>query len=483
VSVVTESGKGTDFVSELLRIIRPQDVIDILIMTFLIYQLYSWFKNTKAMQVVMGLGVLGLVYLVTKQFGLFMTSWILQELGTVLLVLVIVIFQAEIRQALYRFSLLRSFFGSRTGGRSLGLEELSTTIFSLAKERIGALVVFQREEPLEEHLLHGVAIDSVVSGQLVQAIFRQESPLHDGAAVISDGRLTQASCHLPLSANVDLPQHYGTRHRAGIGITERSDALVVIISEERGEVSLAEDGKLQIVATSEQLCDKLNRLLLSPDTEVARPSFFQKIKRNHVPKLVIFTLVLVGWFAMSGRQAGIVTVTAPVKFRNLPERLALAKGTPEEVEVQLKVFSGFVASPQQLNLVADLNLADVREGTNTLAIRPADVQVPLGVVINTITPSSVKVVVGRKITKVVRVEPHTVGRLGQRLRLKVEPAVVSVEGPEHLLTPLESVRTEQVDLSAIRRPVTMEKNLLTPAPEVRILLEKPVTVQIVRSGR
>jgi uncharacterized protein (TIGR00159 family) len=468
---------------ELLKLIRLQDVIDIFIMTFMIYQLYSWFKNTKALQVVMGLGVLGVVYLVTKQLGLFMTSWILQELGTVLFVLVIVIFQSEIRQALYRFSLLRSFFGSQDTGRTLDLAAISSTVFSLAGERVGALIVLQRDEPLEEHLLHGVPLDSVVSGPLLQAIFQTSSPLHDGAVVIREGRLVQASCHLPLSGNGELPQHFGTRHRAGIGISERSDALAIVVSEERGEVSLVEGGTLHVVPTPELLCERLSLLVRAEERVPGRQTVVQRLTRNFWPKLAIFALVLMGWVAMTARQGGIVTVTAPVKFRNLPERLALVKTAPEEVEVQLKVLSGFGSSPRQLDVMADLNLADVREGTNVLAIRPTDVRVPLGAVINTITPSSVKVVVGKKVRKRVRVQLQTVGRLGQRLRLGLEPATVTVEGPEYLLTSLESVSTEQVDLSDIRRPVSLERNLLSPAPEIRILQDTPVTVRITRSGR
>ena len=128
-------------------------------MSFLVYQLYSWFKNTRALQVVIGLGFLGLLYVITKNLGLFMTSWILQELGTVLFILLIVIFQAEIRQALYRFSLLRNLFDRQENSSQMDLMELSTTIFLLAQEKTGALIVFQRKEVLDDYLLHGVQLD------------------------------------------------------------------------------------------------------------------------------------------------------------------------------------------------------------------------------------------------------------------------------------------------------------------------------------
>src|SRR6185369_15507518 len=123
--------------------IRIQDVADILIMTFLLYQLYCWFRRTRAMQVLLGLGVVTLIYFATRFLGLYMTSWILQELGTVLIVLLIVVFQTEIRQALYRFSLLRHLFESRTESQQNRFQEIAETLFSLAAKRTGALLVFQ----------------------------------------------------------------------------------------------------------------------------------------------------------------------------------------------------------------------------------------------------------------------------------------------------------------------------------------------------
>ena len=404
---------------------RPQDIADILIMSFLVYQLYSWFKNTKALQVVMGLGFLVLLYVVTRNLGLFMTSWVLQELGTVLFVLLIVIFQTEIRQALYRFSLLRNLFGRQGNGTQLlDLMELARTFFALAAEKTGAIIVFQRKEILDEYLLHGVPLDSLVSAQLIGTIFRSGSPLHDGALVIRDNRVTQASCHLPLSANPELPQHFGTRHRAGLGLTERSDAVVVIVSEERGEVSLALAGELRKIATPELLSEQLHSLLAHTAPEAEKISVRQRFFSNLFPKLITLLLVSACWLIITAKQGEIVTVTAPLKFHNLPEGLALVKTSPDDVEVQLKAFSGLVPSPKQVDIEADVNLAKVREGVNPLNIKNADIRPPLGMIVTGITPSVVKVTVEKKVRKTLAVKVKTSGRLPARLssrKLKVDP--------------------------------------------------------------
>ena len=466
--------------------IRPQDIADILIMSFLVYQLYRWFKNTKALQVVIGIGFLVVLYFVTKNLDLFMTSWILQELGTVLFILIIVIFQTEIRQALYRFSLLRNFFGQEPSSSRLDLMELSSSIFRLAAERTGAIIAFQRKEALDEYLMHGVTLDSLVNGQLIASIFRNGAPLHDGAVVIKNDRISKASCHLPLSASLDLPQHYGTRHRSGLGLSERSDAAVVIVSEERGEVSLALAGELTRIHTPEELSAKLNMLLVPLDHEVVRASVKQRIFSDLRPKLITLLLVLLSWLVITGRQGGIITLTAPIKFHNLSDNLVFIKSVPEEVEVQVKALSKLIPSPKQLEVVADVDLEKMREGTNRVAIKNEELQLPLGVMVSSISPSVIRVNIEKKVRKTLQVRVRTQGQLPSGLHLRkiiVDPTTVIAEGPEHALSRLVSVDTEEIDLAGIRRNVALEKRLVESAPQVTLNSAEPVKIQLVVSGR
>jgi uncharacterized protein (TIGR00159 family) len=467
---------------------RPQDIIDILIMSFLVYQLYSWFKNSKGLQLVIGLGFLGVLYIVTKNLGLFMTSWVLQQLGTVLMVLLIIIFQTEIRQALYRISLLRNLFDRQEGGDHLHLLDLSHTFFALAAERTGALVVFQRSEPLDDFMLHGIQVDSLVNGQLITSIFTPASPLHDGAILVRGGRIVLASSHLPLSANADLPVRYGTRHRAGLGLTERSDAAVVIVSEERGEVSLAVGGEIQRIDSPELLQEQLQNLLAPPSSQepvtvTVRERFFS----NLWPKVAILVLVITSWLLITSRQGGILTVTAPIKYHNLPDSLALVKSEPEEVEVQLKVFSNLVPSPKQLDVVADIDLSKIKEGVNHLALRNDDFKVPTGVVISGMNRVLVKVTADKKVKKLLPVRVRLVGHLPGNARLRsiiTEPEAVEVEGAARIIEPLTTIRTEDLDLSQVKFTGTfLEKRLLPPAPQAKILRDEPVKVKLLTTGR
>lgn len=465
---------------------RIQDIFDIIIMTFLAYQLYSWFRKTRALQVIIGLGTLALLYMITKSFGLFMTSWILQELGTVIFVLIIVVFQGEIRQALYRFSMLRNFFGRHVVPLNLDIPSLSATVFSLAEQRIGALIVFERQERLEDQLLHGIPLDSLVSGQLLTTVFSNNTPLHDGALIIRNGRISEASCHLPLSVNGELPQHFGTRHRAALGLTEQTDAVVVVVSEERGQVSLAIGGELLPVKSMDELGALLARHLeVEPKKNTGFP-IKQRLLRNLLPKGITFLLVFACWLAITAREGAIQTVTSPVKFSNIPENLLLRAGSPEEVEVQLKVASPLLTSGGKLEATADLDLSRIREGANTVILDSKAFQLPLGVSVVRVTPSTIKVIAERKGRRELPVLLSKTGMLQKGIRIRsiqVEPSRVTVEGPESELLSLKHVETEAVDLGSLRRSQTLELKILPPSLQVQIHNDAPVRVRITTSGR
>ncbi len=450
-------------------------------MSFLVYQLYGWFKNTKAFQVVIGLGSLCVVYLITRNFGFFMTSWILQELGTVIFVLIIVIFQAEIRHALYRFSPLRNLFGRQESGQLLDLIELSDSIFSLAAMKTGAIIVFQRKEPVDEYLLHGILLDSAVSGQLIGSIFMDGTPLHDGAIIIKHGRIAQASAHLPLSINSEIPQYYGTRHRAALGLTERSDAVVLIVSEERGEVSLALSGELRPVENPDRLCSQLNELLASPIPEAGRSSWWERLRRNFWSKLITVLLVIISWLIINAREGEITNANVPVKFYNLSNDFLLTNSSNDEIEVQIRSFSSLIPAPKENEIAADIDLSMVKEGNNVITIRKEDVKLPPGVVVSRVRPSTLRVNIAKKARKWLRVEPKIIGSLAGKSKIwkiTVEPSSVLVEGSENILSRLEEIGTEEIDLSGIHQNSTIERRVVSPAAQLRIIRDGNVKIHV-----
>ena len=460
---------------------RIQDIADILIMTILVYQLFIWFRKTRALQVVLGLGSLVLLYILTKNMGLFMTSWVLQELGTVIFVLIIVVFQGEIRQALYRFSLLRNFFNRNEEPFSLDIQGIVLTVFALAERRTGAIIVFERQEKLDDHLLHGVPLDSLVSSQLLTSIFEDGAPLHDGAVIIRNSRISEASSHLPLSLNSELPQYFGTRHRAALGLTEKTDALVLVVSEERGEVSSAFGGELVMVHTPEELTRLLEISLTTRLADVPGFSLRERLLKNLLPKFVTLLLVLACWLLINARQGGVQSVTAQVKFHDLPENLLLKDDLPAELEVQLKLLSTIFTASKKLEIAADIDLSKIHEGVNSIPVESKAFQLPLGVSVVKVTPEVLRIVAEKKVYRELPVYLKRTGRLPRGVSLKsvaIEPARVRVVGSESVLAQLSQVYTEPVDLGLLSRNQVLEVKLLPPSSQVQLSSNESVKVRI-----
>lgn len=465
--------------------IRIQDIADILIMTFLLYQLYTWFRGTRAIQVLLGLGVVTLIYFGTRFLGLYMTSWVLQELGTVLIILIIVVFQAEIRQTLYRFSLLRHMLDSRQDTQHSQFQEIAETLFAMASRHTGALLVFQRNEPLNDLVSNGVALDSEISPQMLESIFYNGAPLHDGAALIRDGRIALASCHLPLSVNPDVPQNLGTRHRAALGLSERSDAVTVVISEERGEVSLVTAGKLQPVFSTTELIAALEELLHS-DKPTPRKSFREKFFSNLLPKMALLLGVCVFWALITTRQGQITTVTAPVILHGIPEELILLKTTPEEVNVQLKSLSSLSPPPSKLDLTAELDASDAKEGQTNIRVHNSNFNLPSGLTITSISPSNVRITAERKLRKRVPVKVSLKGKLPPSLSSMLiicEPDMVDIEGPSSQVSAVESVFTDDIDAALLKRGTEYQKSIRPLQKQVSLLRDVPVTIRLASRGK
>jgi len=241
------------------RSIQLKDLIDILVVAFLIYRILLLLQGTKALQMLAGLAVIILLYFFSEILELLTLNWILHTFMSSLLILIIIVFQDDIKKALAKIGTV-PIVRIQTE-YSFGIEEVVKAVSKLAEKKVGALIVFEREISLKDYLEGAVLLDAKVSEELLISIFNPKSPLHDGAVIISGGKIVAAGVVLPLSTNPDIAKDLGTRHRAGIGITEVSDAVAIIVSEERGEISLAVGGKISRDITPATLRKMLSQLL------------------------------------------------------------------------------------------------------------------------------------------------------------------------------------------------------------------------------
>ncbi len=237
------------------------DALVIGIIAFVIYRLIQLIRGTRAMQMIIGLVVVLLAYVASQMLGLFTLNWVLDNfLGSIILV-IIVIFQSDIRRALTRVGTAPLFGGVDRMKPGQISEEISKAAVGLASKRIGALIVLEREVGLNEYIEFGTRLDARVSRELLESIFIPHSPIHDGALVIQKGKVAAARCFLPLSVDSNLSRSLGTRHRAAVGLTEETDAVVIVVSEEHGKISLVVGGKVTQDLDGLQLRGSLQSLL------------------------------------------------------------------------------------------------------------------------------------------------------------------------------------------------------------------------------
>lgn len=237
------------------------DVLDILLVAFIIYRIILLIKGTRAVQMMLGLAVLLIVYVASQVGGLYTLNWILNNFLSSIILVIVVIFQHDIRRALIHVGRNPFFADLSFREETQVIDELCKGCVVLANKHLGALIVIERETGINDFLEVGTELDAKPSSELIHSIFNPFSPIHDGAVILQRGRITRAGCFLPLTQNPEVSPRLGTRHRAAIGLTEMVDAVVIVVSEETGGISVAIGGKLTRDLDVSTLKKVLKRLL------------------------------------------------------------------------------------------------------------------------------------------------------------------------------------------------------------------------------
>lgn len=273
----------TTFFGQVLAVLssyRPiQDTLDILLVALIIYELIKLARRTRSVQIFKGLFILAVVYIVVAILDMPVMKYIFDTLFASVLILIVILFTPEIRNVLERMgrSSFAKIFYSRDENiapTKKAINSICGACSSMSDDKIGALIVFERRSMLGEVVKTGTKIDASVSSALVRNIFYPKSPLHDGALLVIDSRVAYAGCILPLTDTTNLDAKFGTRHRAAVGMTEQTDAVVVVVSEETGSISYVEKGRIKHDITSGELRDYLLKALVNEDTTQKKKRFF-----------------------------------------------------------------------------------------------------------------------------------------------------------------------------------------------------------------
>ena len=241
--------------------LRWTDALDIGLMAFIVYRTLIIMRGTRAIQSLAGLGVLVLLYALAAKLGLLTIHFMLEKFFVYLVLAVVILFQQDIRKGLARAGGQLWLGSSRSSLELSTVEELVRVSFAMAARRMGALIAIERTASLDDYVEPASAIDGIVSNDLLLSVFHPTSPLHDGAVVIQKGRVSAAQAFLPLTQSKNVSKFFGTRHRAAIGLTEETDAIVIIVSEERATVSVVEHGEIRPTSDANELREVLQERL------------------------------------------------------------------------------------------------------------------------------------------------------------------------------------------------------------------------------
>ncbi len=323
---------------EFLLNVRWADGLDILVFAVALYLVWQWLQRRMTHSAALALAGIVLLYVVSKALHMYLTVAAFQAGLTVMLFALVVIFQDDLRQAVERISTWQVFARRTSVPHTESFtHNLIEAVTLLAKERLGALIVLPGRQSLERHTRGGVPVDAVLSLELLHSIFHPESRGHDGAVVVRNERVERLGVHLPLSSNLEMVGARGTRHAAALGLAERTDALVIVVSEERGTIALASEGTLVEVPTAAKLEGRLLAYAARESGNVDRPPTHGERLRKLAALTGSLIIASILWFVFAFRVETIQRTIeqVPVEFRNLPEEWVLEEDGPTTVRLTL----------------------------------------------------------------------------------------------------------------------------------------------------
>jgi diadenylate cyclase len=394
---------GDSTILNFLRAITFSEIVDIILVAILLYTGIVWAQRTRAAFVVRGIAILGGIYLVVRLLDLEMIAWILQGFFAIFLVMIVVIFQEELRQMFEWIAVWNLGRKRHPTLRSTTADALVRTIADLAKEHIGALFVIRGTDPLERHITGGIPLEGRISEPLLKSLFDPHSPGHDGAVLVESNRVTRFAAHLPLSKDLTQLVSLGTRHSAALGLAELADALCIVVSEERGTVSVARDGRLRQVKDLQELGSViqsfLNEKFPTYQPVTAPAVWLEFFRRNWLAKALAVSLAIGFWYVfVPGSKLVQATYTVPVSIQNLPADLQLEEIQPSAVTVTLvgprRAF--YLFDRKGLMVTVDASLAE--QGRRTFTISERNIRHPADVTVQGLNPPTVRLSV-RKVQR------------------------------------------------------------------------------------
>ena len=468
----------------ILNNFRILDLLDIAIISVMISALLIWFKDRATRFVFLGITLLGIIYIVARFFQLYLTTVVLQAFFAILLFVLVVIFQEDLRRFFERLALLGRFRKKSYSVTDFDqiAEILAETTADLAHKRIGALIVLQGEDPLDRHLTGGSNLEGLLSQPLLESIFDPHSIGHDGAVLVDGNQVMRFGCHLPLSANAARHGNLGLRHTAALGLSERSDAICIVVSEERGTISLAKGDNIQEIANASALRIELESFL-TKRTPLTKPRpILNWLRKNQREKVLAIALASILWVVFGYQRETIGRdFVVPIEYINAPAEWILEDPKVTEVKVLL------MGTPQAFQLLpADriklpIDLAELKPGTHEISLTRDMIKAPSNLSVVNISPGKIKITTSRLLRVTLPVEIITENSPPEGFAIKsiaASPAGVPALIPRRLRGKDIRILTEPIDLSLLDVQGVFNPALRYP-PDIQFPSGKAPVVRVI----
>lgn len=468
------------FLEKLLAVMRWQDVLDILLNSYILFRLYIVLRGTRLFLIVVFIFLLLIVQQIVSISSMILTHTVLQGIAALTAIGVLIVFRYEIRSIFQTKDLKDLLWHVSTKPVITPVEIIARSVYNLARKNIGALIVLPGRQPVDAAIQNSVSWNGQVSREMIESIFWPDNPVHDGAAVIQGDQINRVAAILPLTERSNLPMQFGTRHRAAIGLTERSDALVVIVSEERGEVTVAHMGQIETVKNASSLETRLRQHTGMAGDSPHRTSN----ERRSAAFAFLLALIVVSsvWYSYSlGFVRSLTTVEVPIEYVKRDARMEIIETSSTSVRIQLSGSLQLInrLDPNQIKVRFDLSKAVA--GRNSMTITEDDIILPPGASLKKVEPSSIDIMVDTLGQKHLPVQVDWTGALPPGIliqELEIEPVTVEVIGGQLLLSEMDTIYTAKVPVDGLLESGELKATLalvpaslrLAPGQETSILI-------------
>jgi diadenylate cyclase len=442
-----------------------RDIIDILVVSYFLFRLYALFRGTYVFRVIAGIGFLWVFQRLAAYLGLIVTSWAMQGIIAFAAIIIIIVFRNEIKNVLQAKDVGAILWGVSHKAFLTPEEIITSSVYALAQKKIGALMVLPAKDDLQEVIRGGIPWRGILSKEMILSVFWPDNPAHDGAAIINGKSVAEVGAILPLSRRSDLPSSYGTRHRAALGLSEKTDALIIIVSEETGRVMVAKQGEISEVKNNLELQKALREHSgITADDQGARRE--ENFKLGFAAFVLIICVTGI-WFSFSRGLETLVSLEVPIEYQNRDPGMELLDSSLNTVKVHLSGAGALLRSITTDQVKVRIGLGKAVLGLNTFTITQDNISLPPGVTLKKVEPQVVDVTLDVPIKKELPVQIDWIGKLADQLILEsaaVEPETVSVIGGSRILEKISTIYTEKISLDNIDKTGRLSVNLaLNPA--------------------